>query len=87
MRLETFVTKKSFKCNECDKRFEINGHWYNQIGLNIYLDVKYCWHKLIKHPKKLSKKDWKYILKLHVVLPIIILLEILNIACIPFRCL
>lgn len=87
MRLETFRSKVKFRCDECGKTFQMNGHWYNQIGLSPYLDIKYCWHKLIKHPRKLSKDDLKYLLRLHIVFPVILLLELLNILCIPFRCL
>lgn len=78
-----FTRESSFSCNECGKIFKIKGRWYNQMGLETYNDLRYCWHKLIKHRK--CKKDWKYILRLHIVLPLILLLEILNIMCIPFR--
>lgn len=85
MRIELFISNTSFSCTECKKVFELKGHWYNQMGIETYNDVRYCWHKLIKHPRKPNKKDLKYILKLHIVLPIVLLLELLNILCIPFR--
>lgn len=83
MRLDCFTSRTSFTCNECGKLFELKGHWYNQIGLETYNDLRYCWHKLVNHRQ--CKKNWKYIFRLHLLLPIVVMLEILNMICIPFR--
>jgi DNA-directed RNA polymerase subunit RPC12/RpoP len=80
-----FTSETSFTCNECGKLFELKGHWYNQIGLETYNDLRYCWHKLIKHPRKLNKSEWKYIIRLHLALFPILVLEVLNIIFIPIR--
>lgn len=85
MRLESFISETRWSCNKCGKQFTIKGHWYNQIGLETYCDIIHCWHKLKNHRKVMTKYDWEYMIKSHIILIPILILELLNIICIPFR--
>lgn len=79
------TSKYSFNCPECQKHFEIKGHWYNQMLMHWWLDCKYLCHRTVCHPKKWKKNDWSYFLKMIISFPPLLLLQILDIVVTPFR--
>lgn len=79
------TTKLSFQCNKCGKEFMFKGHWYNQMLIEWWSDVRWVLHCIEKHPKKLNKKDVLYIFKLIVAFIPLILLQIVDIISTPFR--
>lgn len=89
MRFELFNASTSCSCKECDKDFYIKGHWFNQIGLDFYLDYWWILHCLLKHKDKLTLKGWGYVFKMTGKLLLILLLELIHIIWwiigIPFR--
>mgnify|MGYP005807271219 FL=1 len=79
------TTKLSFCCNKCGKEFIFKGHWYNQMLMEWWGDVRWVLHCIIKHYEKLNKKDILYIFKLIVAFIPLFILQILDIIATPFR--
>ena len=79
------TTKLSFRCNKCGKEFLIKGHWYNQMLMEWWRDVRWALHCMIKHHEKLNKKGISHILKLVVVFFLLSILQILDIIATPFK--
>ena len=70
------VTRYSFSCNECEKKFEIKGYWFNQFLLHWILDYKYMVHKIIFHKRK---PTIKYFIKMNVIIIPLLLFQIIDI--------
>lgn len=83
--MHTEVSKYSFTCTKCGKEFSINGHWYNQWVMHIYLDSKFLLHDLIIHHRRITKKALKEIFVTIFAWIPLILFQILDIILEPFR--
>ncbi len=81
----TEVSKYSFTCNKCGKKFSINGHWYNQWVMHIYLDSKFLLHDLIIHHRRITKKCVKEMFVTIFAWIPLILFQILDIILEPLR--
>lgn len=81
----TQVSKYSFICNQCGKEFSVNGHWYNQWIIHIYLDSKFLLHDLVIHHRRITKKELKEIFVTIFVWIPLILFQILDIILEPIR--
>ena len=79
------ITKLSFHCNKCGKEFVFKGHWYNQILIEWWSNIRWISHCLIRHNERLSKNEMLYILKHIVAFVPLLFLEILDIIVTPFR--
>lgn len=79
------ISKYSFTCNTCQKHFEVKGHWYNQILMEWWLDFKWICHCIIRHHKKLNRKEIILCVKMVIIFPVLLALQVLDIAVTPFR--
>lgn len=88
--MNCFTSKSRTHCRECREELSIKGHWYNQLGLEFYLDYIYMWHS-IKHNHNITNKVYfvRYFIGMNLKLIGILLLEFLfnlwYIIGIPFR--
>lgn len=79
------ISKQSFRCNKCGKEFVIKGHWYNQMLIEWWQDVRWILHCITRHPKKPNKKDVLYVLKWIIAFIPLLALQILDIVAYPFK--
>ena len=79
------ISKVSFRCGKCGKEFVIKGHWYNQMLMEWWGDVRWVLHCVTKHCEKLNKKGILHILKLVAAFFPLSILQILDIIATPFR--
>ncbi len=61
--MKSGVLKLSRECNECGKELVVNGHWYNQLVMDHYLDSKEFLHRLMHHREKITRKQVKWFLR------------------------
>ena len=83
MNLEIF--KISFRCNECGKEFVLKGHWYNQMLIEWWREIRRILHCITKHPEILKKKDVLHVLRLIVAFIPLLIFQILDIIAAPFK--
>ena len=81
------ISKLSFRCEKCGKEFVIKGHWYNQMLIEWWRDVRWILHCITKHPETPNKKDVLYVLKVIIAFIPLLTLQILDIITTPFRAL
>ncbi len=79
------ITKREFRCVDCNKTFIIKGHWFNQMYIEWWGDVLWVVHRICKHHEKLKKSDWKYLGKLFLEFVLLLPFQILDIIATPFR--
>lgn len=64
------VSKYSFSCPICGKKFCIKGHWWNQIIIHHALDYAYIIHLMKNHRKAL---DREFLIETLVWIPLVII--------------
>lgn len=77
--------KLTFRCNKCGKEFVFKGHWYNQMCMEWWSDIRWVLHCMVKHHEKPNKKDILYIFKLIFAFVPLLFLQILDIISTPFK--
>ena len=73
------VTKYSFACAVCGKEYTVNGYWWNQWIIHLWLDYRYFLHCFIHHRKKLKARAIFHILKMTLLWIPLIVLQIIDI--------
>lgn len=79
------ISKLSFRCGKCGKEFVIKGHWYNQMLIEWWKEIRWILHCITRHTEIPNKKDVLYFLKLIIAVVPLLVLQILDIIAIPFR--
>ena len=79
------ISKVSFRCGKCGKEFVIKGHWYNQMLIEWWQDVRWILHCITKHPETPNKKYVLYVMKVIIAFVPLLALQILDIIATPFR--
>ena len=79
------ISKVSFRCGKCGKEFVLKGHWYNQMLIEWWREVRWILHCITKHPEIPSKKDVLYVLRIIVVFIPLLTFQILDIIATPFK--
>lgn len=79
------VTKYSFLCTKCGKKFEINGYWFNQWILHHFLDYKWLIHCIVFHRRKPKKKEVVYFAKMTILWIPLVMFQIVDILLEPLR--
>lgn len=79
------ISKHSFTCARCQKHFEITGYWYNQMLMEWWLDFKFLRHCIAHHPRKYKKNALVYFIKTITSLPVLLIMQILDIIAISLR--
>lgn len=79
------ISKISFRCSKCGKKFVINGHWYNQCVIEWWRDARFTFHCVIFHRHRLSWKEMQHMLKIIAFFPLFLILQMLDIIVEPFR--
>lgn len=79
------VTKYLFTCAVCGKEYTVNGYWWNQWVMHLWLDYRYFLHCFIYHRKKLKARTILRILKMTLLWIPLIILQIIDILLQPLR--
>ena len=79
------ISKLSCRCNICGKEFVLKGHWYNQMTIEWWKEVRWILHCITKHPETPNKKDVLYVMKVIIAFVPLLALQILDIIATPFR--
>lgn len=79
------ISKLSFRCNECGKEFVLKGHWYNQMLIEWWREVRKIIHCATNHPETINKKDVLHALRIIFVFIPLLVFQVLDIIAIPFK--